>query len=168
MIKTIKFDREAAMKEGLRKSTEIDKGYLKRPILRFLRKKTHPETRDAIKRIYNNIPSDIRYMGIYIDSYFNNDKKRLKDLDKVKSCGSNITLVEALNMKSFKKKSFLIYVEKQFNQIYSIRDLRSLIPFIAELNLGEFYDIAGKVIIINLSKSNNVYRVNKVVKLIND
>ena len=171
MVEEIKYSRETAVDEGLRTTSEINKGYFKRPALRMLKKNisfgkidkyritTHEEAINKMLRL----PSQIKYGSTRLFEYFNHDKTNYKLAEKLFDNFETITLKEVDELGSFKNKTVYGYIEKQHNNIYTIRNLTKVLDNVIDIQLNEFYDIAGKAVLFNLSKKNGIYKVNHIL-----
>lgn len=165
MIENIVFSRKTAVNEGLRASVELNRDSFKRPFLKFMRVKPYNEVRDSISRMYSTTPSNLKMGGASLLSYLKDDVEKFAMFSKY---NSNIILEDAVASEGFKKKSMYVYVEKQHNNVYTLRCLNKNIPTFADINLGDFYDIAGRSVLINLTKSKGLYKINKMIKVLQD
>lgn len=176
MIETIRYSRETAVEEGLRTSTEIDKSYFKRPAFRMLKKNTvryghgnytNYEHQTAMEKVLQ-LPSKLVHGRTHVTSYIKDDKQKAKLVESLLNKKNFISINDLKELESFKKKTINVYVEKQHNNIYTLRDFATALVYVAEVNLREFYDIAGKVVLINLSKEKGAYKVHYVLNVIED
>lgn len=173
MVEEIKYSRETAVEEGLRFTTEINKGYFKRPALRML-KKNITITIGKNKRFIGTthelainktleLPSQIKYGSTRLFEYFNHDKTKFKLAERLFDNFETITLKEVDELGSFKSKTVYGYIEKQHNNIYTIRNLNNVLDNVIDIQLNEFYDIAGKAVLFSLSKKNGICKVHHIL-----
>lgn len=164
-MKTYKFSRETAVEKGYRKDVKINKERFKRPFLTIKKNLTQEEKEqyEKFKEIaMNKKPEvDISYLDI-ITTPFNGIGK--EELKIKKDSKKFITLNELKTLDNFKDRTLYVYVEGQYKTNYELRSiLRSDMNEIVEINLGEFYDIAGRIVYINLDKNNGEYKIKKIV-----
>lgn len=170
MIKVV-YSREVAVKEGFRKSAEINKGDFKRPFLTHsygdYKAKDFNQTREAIlngvtKIVNDKMQRSFQNVSMLLCTSNSNVKKSISKIwDSVKK----INVAEAIELDSFKNRTIYVYVEKQNGSIYTVKNIAGLDKDqIYDIHLGDFYDIAGKLVYINLNKKHGEYKVNQIVK----
>lgn len=169
---TVRFTREVAVKEGLRGSTEIDKSSFKRPTLlcryeEFKNKNFH-RTRetllDNVAKKHNNNKVDGSFGFTYLTLSGRDSPKTQAIISKYYDQFNKIWLRDAIETSSFKKKTIWVYVEEQDGNVYTFREMTNRNKDVVyDIDLGKFYDIAGKIAFINLSKKNGVYKVNQII-----
>lgn len=146
---TYTYSRREALEQGLRDTTEINKDYYKRPILMISKKRINLE--EVVKELTNNFPVELV-------------SKKTRMLGRDQRGKEEIELSELDTLKNFKKKTIHVYVEKQDNNIYTLREFKMYSqPVIREIKIeNSFYDIAGKTVHINLSRKKGVYTVHYI------
>lgn len=168
MLETITYSRKTAVEEGLRKSVEIDKGDFKRPIMKFMRYKPYKEVGNAISNIFSTVPSALKRGSVSVSGYLKDDENKMAAFNSLGKVGTNMCLEDIISTETFKKKSIYVYVEKQHKDTYTLRCLSKNLPFVADIKLDDFYDIAGRSLMMYLSKANGVYTVNRIIKVLKD
>lgn len=169
----ITYSRAVAVEEGFRKSVEIDKSCMKRPVLTHLY--ADYKNKDFYKEreeLLNNVTT---FSNGKVERSFKRGFRMLKGKDpkmasvikKMNDINKPINLDDAVSLESFSNKTLYVYIEKQEGNIYTARNIPGLsMEQIYDLDLGNFYEIAGRLVYINLSKKNNVYKVNQIVKAV--
>ncbi len=172
----IKYSRETAVKEGLRKSVEIDKGFFKRPAMMVTKaglewgaeketlKKKIDRYLDIVTRVENG---DIKttlpnFWGALKTATPKRVKKMLGESigDKYEK---EIRIKEAIELENFKGKTINCIVEKQYNNIYTLRDARSRKGEVYEIKLDRFVNIVGRDIYMNLDKKDGNFIVKEIL-----
>lgn len=145
------YSRKEALEEGLRDKLEINKDDFKRPILMISKRESKKSIQDTMRRYFSKFPASLilhkkMILGRDIKG---NDEIALEDIDK---------------LKDFKKKTVSVYVEKQHDNTYTLREYKvASLNVIKEIKIENgFYDIAGKIVNINLTKQNDKYTVNYI------
>lgn len=152
------YNREIAVKEGVRKNAEIDKGHMKRSCGRLVKKTyvRYYDIRDSI--VPNRYGTDLSETIRKIDDadmrnkhtsmqYHRADFNDLKDKD------------------NFKNATFYVYVEKQHKNIYTLRELYNGLIENIDVEFTEFVDIVGKALVINVDKINGKVKINKMLRM---
>lgn len=163
MIKT--YSREIAVQEGVRKNAEINKACIKRPVSKLI----GGTVSLRIPKLNENIdPSG--YRAKIHDSFdFKNDNKRYNEYKMITAGEYKVKFSDLTELESFKNSTFCVYVEKQHNNIYSLRNLYSdLVDDVVEVELEEFIDIVGKALFINMDKKDGKCKVNSVLRIIKE
>lgn len=164
MLETFKFSREDAVREGYRSSVEISKEYFKRPLLKIYRKKHYSSNLNAVNNIYKEIPCRLSY-AVNVYEYFKGDIEKKKEYNMINKTGMAMLLKDLAATNSFKNKTIYVYIEKQHNGIYALRELRGKDNYITDIDFDKFYNIVGKIAFINLNKSKGEYKINRILKL---
>lgn len=178
------YNREVAVKEGYRSSTEINKDSFKRPVAQWNKNKLNPNASKYIEnRKYllnhitrlkeeNIIKTDCE--GEFSKSNFGssrfredrpmvNKSKVIRKIDEIYNLENKVNLKELIKLSDTEKRSICCYVEKQHGYIYTLRDLATINKDeVYEVKLDGLYDVVAKAVYINLSKKNGDYKVNKI------
>lgn len=189
------YDRGVAIKEGYRISEEIDKSSFKRPVCEWHKNIFIDKNKKFIKDreyLLNNVTklkneaynfSCYEMEGEFRRSYLGQGRFKTSLLNKNKTnkliaktykvnklfnLNNKITLKELIKKDKLNKRGIYCYVEKQENTVYTLRDLTvANKDEIYNIELNNFYDIAGKVIYINISKKDDIYKVNQIQHVTN-
>ena len=170
---TVVYSREVAVKEGFRESAEINKEDFKRPVLIHLRAdyeakdfyKKREEMLNGVTKIEKNVVKRSFLNGSLILCTDKHSNKKL--ISAIWNTKKKIGLKEVIQLDNFKDRTIYVYIEKQDGSIYTARNIEGLNKDqVFDIKLDGLYDIAGRLVYINLDKKNGVYKVNQIVKAI--
>lgn len=177
------YTRELAVEEGVRNNTRLDKGFMKRPSITVYRKKVSGvrsgKTGEKITYTKNN-KGDFNSLGLKNPLEISHHREgvyrfikntgigREKTIEKLVSKKRKGEFSLLMNSDDFKNKSFYLYIEKQHGNTYTVRSITEKGTLVCDIDLGQYYDIAGKVVLINLSKKDGRFQVRQIIKMIED
>lgn len=171
------FTREVAVEKGMREEVIVDEGFMKRPVNIVYRKKAeNPKYNNGEDRIrYVNNSKEFYTMAKQYDLLSHKEsyrkalaehKEKQEQIDKLGRRMEPLSLLAS--NKSFKKRTFVVYVEKQHGNICTLRDIRFNEIKTFDIDLGEYHDLAGRVVVIEASRKNEVIEVRKVTKVFSE
>jgi hypothetical protein len=172
------FTRETAVEKSLRKDARLDRGYMKRPALALYTKRAKGGTggNGAATKYEKNLKKINR--GPYLKQYhvkthddayrncFEGDKARQSYIDNLARGHESLSLVTS--GENFKKKPFVVYVEKQHGDTYTLRDLKYNSVEVCDIEMSEYHDLAGRVVIMEMSKKGGKLEVHRITKMFDE
>ena len=159
MIET--YSREIAVQEGVRKNAEINKGCIKRPVSRLIRGVLSREPS------LNKTITPSAYMANFSKAFdYEKDNKRYNMYRMMRNT-RKFKFSDLRELENFENVTFEVYVEKQHNNIYSLRNLEGALIDVVDVKFEKFVDIVGKALVINLDKKDGKCKINKIMRINN-
>lgn len=176
------FNREIALENGLRESIQLDKGCTKRPATKIFKKRVSSrkvvDGSGRIEYITNGL-QNFNYLGVrdILDpnsyregpfDYFKGIPAKEGIADRLVKAKSKGYLKDIEDGKDFSKKTFYAYCEKQHKNTYTLRDFWAKELVVKDIDLSDFYDIAGRAVMISMSRKQGKVQVHQILDLIDE